>query len=226
MITEEAERALSVVPYFAALDKSLLQTVARSAVRKEYDANQVVFVEGEECPGLQVVQSGWLKAVKTSAQGREQVIRTIGPGEYFNELAIFADAKNVATVIALEPSIVWVVRCMTMHHLLDDHPHFARIVAESLAQQSLHLLNLVEDLSLRSVESRLARTLLERSVDGILHRRPWGTQAEMASALGTVPDVLNRALRSLVEEDLIEVHRQQITILNPQALERKAQLNN
>ena len=55
-----------------------------------------------------------------------------------------------------------------------------------------------------------------------MQRRRWSTQAEMAARLGTVPDVLNRALRSLADEGLIQIQRQQIRILDREGLERKA----
>jgi CRP/FNR family transcriptional regulator len=57
-----------------------------------------------------------------------------------------------------------------------------------------------------------------------VQRRRWSTQAEMAARLGTVPDVLSRALRSLADAGLIAVGRQQIRILDPQGLADRAQL--
>lgn len=109
-----------------------------------------------------------------------------------------------------------------MLRLLDERPHLARGVVQSLAQRMLYLLSLVEDLSLRSVEERLARLLLAQATDDTVVRRRWTTQAEMASRLGTVPDVLNRALRVLAEEGLIQVKRQQICILDRPRLAARA----
>ena len=83
----------------------------------------------------------------------------------------------------------------------------------------LHLLDLVEDLSLRTIEARLARTLLERATAGTLHRHRWATQTEMAARLGTVPDVLSRALRKLADEGLVQVSRHQIQILDREGRE-------
>jgi len=59
---------------------------------------------------------------------------------------------------------------------------------------------------------------LEQAEGDVLHRRSWATQAEMAARLGTVPDVLSRALRGLVEAGLIQVQRHQIQILDRQGL--------
>ncbi len=84
---------------------------------------------------------------------------------------------------------------------------------------------MVEDLSLRSVEARLARLLLAQTHTNILPRHRWATQAEIASRLGTVPDVINRALRSLAQEGLIKVERHQIQLLNKAGLETKAGLD-
>ena len=61
-----AVEALSVMPPFAGLDATTLEAIARAAVRRSFDAGQVVFLEGEACAGLYVVQEGWLKALKIS----------------------------------------------------------------------------------------------------------------------------------------------------------------
>jgi CRP/FNR family transcriptional regulator len=212
------------VPYFAELDLATLEAVARAAIRREYESGQVVFLEGEPCAGLYVVQAGWLKSVKISPAGREQVVRFVGPGETFNEVGILASSLNLVTVIALEPATVWVVEREALLQLLEQDPHLARIITQNLARRVLYLVSLVEDLSLRTVEARLARLLLEQATDKVLHRRRWATQTEMAARLGTVPDVLNRALRKLADEGLIQVERHQIQILNRQELEARAML--
>ncbi len=221
----EATDALLAAPYFVGLDATTLKAVAQATIRRDYEAGQVVFLEGEPCTGLYVIQDGWLKAVKLSPTGREQTLHVVGPGEVFNAIGVFVESPNPATIVALEPATVWIVRRETMLQLLDEYPDLARVVIQNLAGRVLHLVTLVEDLSLRTVETRLARLLLERSEGEVLQRRRWTTQAEMAARLGTVPDVLNRALRSLVEEDFIQVERHQIRILDRQGLEAKAMLS-
>jgi len=82
-------------------------------------------------------------------------------------------------------------------------------VIRHLGERVLHYLNLVEDLSLRSVEARLAHTLLQHAEfqDGrlVVPRRSWTTFDEMAVRLGTVRDVLSRALKTLEAEGLLRV---------------------
>jgi CRP-like cAMP-binding protein len=112
-----------------------------------------------------------------------------------------------------------------MLHLLDTNPRLARGVIQNLAGRVLHLVALVEDLSLRSVDARLARLLLERSVDDIILRQRWATQAEMAARLGTVPDVISRSLRKLVNQGLIQMDRSAIRILDRAKLVALAMLD-
>ncbi len=225
---DEVEKAhssaevLSTVSYFAGMDETLLEAIAETAVERGYEAGHLVFLEGEPCRGLYIVEDGWLKAIKMSAEGREQVLRFVGPGEVVNEVGVFAQDRNPATVIALESSTIWLIGQEMINQLLKNHPELARRVAESLAQRVLHLISLVEDLSLRTVEARLAKRLLDRADDERLRRRPWATQSEIAARLGTVLDVLNRALHKLAREGLIEVERHEIRILDREGLRAKA----
>ncbi len=220
-----ATQVLSALSYFAELDPATLKTVARAAIRRDYETGQVVFWEGEPCAGLYVVQDGWFKVIKLSPDGREQVLRIVSAGEAFNAVSVFTTAPNPATVVALEPSTVWIIQRKVMLQLLDQHPGMARRILQNLAEHVLYLVSLIEDLSLRTVEARLARHLLERASAGKLHRHRWATQAEMAARLGTVLEVLNRALHRLVAEGLIEVERHQIRIVDRAGLETKAMLN-
>jgi len=223
MSSDSLHKALLAVSYFSGLDRPTLQSVVQTAVRRDLDAGQVVFVEGETCAGLCLVQDGWLKIVKLSPDGREQILRVVGPGEVCNEISVFSGHPSPATGIALEEATVWIIEPETILRLLDQVPGLARAVARSLAERAVHLLRLVEDLSLRTVEARLARLLLEQATAGTLHRHHWATQTEMAARLGTVPDVLSRVLRKLAGEGLVRVSRHQIQILDCQGLRVKAQ---
>jgi CRP/FNR family transcriptional regulator len=217
---------LSAVPYFVDLDRATLETIAQSTARQDYTTGQIVFLEGEACIGLYIVHEGWLKVVKLSPAGREQILHFVGPGETFNEISVLAAVPNPATVIALEATTLSIVPRDIVIQLIDEHAGLARGIIQNLAGRLLNLVGLVEDLSLRSVEARLARVLLENATEGVLQRRRWATQAEMAARLGTVPDVLNRALRGLVEAGLIQIERREIRILDPTGLEAKASPDN
>ena len=221
---QNKSKILRSVSYFTNLDNAALDLVARSAIHRVYAEGQVVLLEGEPCAGLYIVESGWLKAIKIGLDGREQVLQMLKPGDAFNLISIFTGAPNQATVAALEASHVWVIPRSFLLSLLEEQPSFAQLVVKDLAGRVMHLVSLVEDLSLRSVEARLARLLLEQAQGDLVHRQRWATQAAMAARLGTVPDVVNRALRKLAEDGIVAVERHQIMILERDKLKIIAQL--
>ncbi len=221
---ESLTETLRGLPMFAGADEASLAEMAASAAWHTYQPGQMVFLEGESAPALYVLERGWLKVVKVSPDGREQVLRFLGPGESFNEVGVFTNRPTPATAIALEEAGLWRIHKQTVQNVLLRHPRVALGVVERMAERVLQLVTLAADLSLRSVEARLARLLLEEARDGVMERRRWTTQAELASRLGTVPDVLNRALRGLSEAGLIQVDRRQIRILDREGLGQKAML--
>lgn len=205
---------LRTIAFFQELDEATLAWLAAQCRWHEYGAGETVFWEGEPAAGLSFLQAGWLKVVKSVPSGREQVLRFLGPGETFNEIGVLANQPNPATAIALEPAGVYLIPREAMLQLLREQPAFAQHLIEQLAGRVMHLVTLVADLSLRSVTGRLASLLLSDATDDILHRPRWYTQSELAARLGTVPDVIQRALRSLEEAGVIQVQRHRIHILD------------
>ncbi len=223
---EKVLELLLSVPYLGGVDAATLTAIGEAAVLRHYAAGQTIFVEGEASAGLFIVQDGYLKSVKVSMSGREQVVRVVGPGDVFNAIGVLASETNPGTVIALEDSTVWTIERKALLRLLNEHPALGGMIISSLAMRIQQLMQQVEDLSLRSVEERLARLLIEEAVDGIVMRRKWDTQAAMAARLGTVTDVLNRSLRRLADDGIVEVERDQICILDFDKLKAPAAIEN
>lgn len=210
------------MPFFNGLDDVTLAPLARAARHREYQAGEVIVLEGEAQPGLYFLDSGYVKVVKSAPSGREQTLRVLEPGDTFNEIGVFSRKPNPATAIALEPSDVWLIPREVLTGLLRQRPDFAQSVIERMAERMLFLVSLVSDLSLRPVTGRLARLLLETAAGDVVQRPRWFTQAELAARLGTVPDVIQRSLRTLEADGLIAVDRAQIRILDRPGLEELA----
>jgi CRP/FNR family transcriptional regulator len=155
-------------------------------------------------------------------EGREQAMMFLRPVEVFGDIAVFTGTTYPGTVVALEPVSAWVIPAKTILDLIPRHPDLAMAVIRHLGERVLHYVNLVEDLALRSVEARLAHTLLQHAEmqDGqlIVPRREWTTFDEMAVRLGTVRDVLSRALKTLEAENLLRVEKQYIILIDPKGL--------
>src|SRR5574340_633041 len=211
---------LAGAAYFKGLDPAILNKLATAAVMYDCDPDQILYFSDEATAGLFIVQRGWLKTFRHSLSGREQVIRFLGPGDVFNATGVLADGKNLLTAKALEPSRLWMVKRDTLLHLMEENPALAILMARNLAYQVYALVDLIEDLSLRCVEGRVANMLLEEARDGVVIRRPWLTQNEIASRCGTVQGVVNRVLNKFVANGYIRIDRSQIYILDAIGLQR------
>lgn len=211
---------LAEVAYFKGLDAAILKKLATAAVMYNCDPDQILYFSDEVTAGLFIVQTGWLKTFRHSLSGREQVIRFLGPGDVFNATSVLADGKNLLTAKVLEPSRLWVVNRDVLLQLMEENPALAILMARNLARQVYALVDLIEDLSLRCVEGRVANMLLEEARDGVVIRRPWFTQTEIASRCGTVQGVVNRVLNKFVDQGFIRIDRSQIYILDSSALQR------
>ena len=220
----ETKKALASIQSFSGLDDSALDAIANAATKLSFDPGETIFREGENTSGFYIVLGGWLKAYKISEAGREHIVRIARTGEALNEIGAYIGGANQASAIALERTTVLVVSHEKLFQMMQEHPEIGAIITTNLAKRVRHLMSQVEDLSLRTVIQRLARMFVEHSSTDHLSRRKWATQSEMAAHIGTVPDVLNRAIRSLTDEGLIHVTRRSIRILDRAGLEEVAQI--
>ena len=210
---------LHTISYFHGLDDEVLRALAPTIRRQRHDPDSVLFSEGEVVSNLYRINSGWVKAVRFSPDGREQVLRFLGPGETFNEVGMLIFQPSPATIITMEPTEMWIIPREAVRAVLIARPAALMRVMENMADRLATLVQLVSDLSLLTVETRLVRwLLLSCDENGLVHRRRWATQAALAAHLGTTPDVLRRSLRALEDAGLISVTRKQIRIVDQAGL--------
>ena len=184
---------------------------------------QLLFSEGEPAEAMYGVRSGQVKIFKLSPDGREQVLRIVGPGECFNEVPIFDGEPNPANAQALESTRLWGIRRTDMQRLLQEHPAVAFGFLKAFAGKLRYFTRKVEDLSFRSVTSRVAKSLLGMAEDddsGGLRLPPRFTQQEMANVVGTAREMIGRAFKALEKEGAIKMDRHRVVIVSRAALAR------
>jgi CRP-like cAMP-binding protein len=211
---------LRSLPYFRPLDEDTLASIALLAVSRIYQPDEVIFLEGEPCAGLFVVHSGHVKIYKASPEGREQILTIIGPRDSFNDVAVFDGGPNPASAQAMDASHMYVIERPALVSLFDRHPKLAQAVVAVLAARCRMLVGMVEDLSLKSVAGRLAKLLLDQAAQG-QDAVPL-TRQQMAARLGTIREMVSRALRELEDQGLVSRNGRQIVITDRAALERRS----
>ena len=208
---------LNSILYFSNLELADLESIRKLVFEKTADRAEMVLLEGESAANLYFVASGVVKMFKTSAEGKEQILSIVHPGESFNDVPIFDDGSNPASARAMGPVLLYGIKKNDMEAILRDHPQIALNVIKVLARRVRHLVSLVEDLSFKHVIGRVAKILLEH-VGGEMGRGPRLTQQEMAAMAGTAREVVGRSLKALEEEGAIKLDRHRIIITDKEAL--------
>lgn len=216
------------IRHFDSLPDEIQERIVTVASTRHFEADQVIYLEGEPAEFVFLIENGWVKATRMSLDGREQAMLFLHSGEVFGDVAVFTDTTYPGTVTALEPVDVWIIPAAELLELTKQYPDLAMAVIRRLGERILHYVEFVEDLGLRNVETRVARTLLRNSEirDGqlMVPRQSWTTFDEMAVRLGTVRDVLSRALRNLEADGLLKVERQEIILLDAARLADRGEL--
>ena len=209
------------LPYFAGLSQAELDAIRGFIFEKKAERGEIIIFEGEPADALYFVVAGAVKTFKTSAEGKEQIIRIVRPGESFNDAPVFSGGLNLASAEAMGAVVLNTLKKADFEAILRDYPPVAANAIRVLEQRINHLISLVEDLSFRNVTGRVAKILLEYAGDGS-GERPRLTQQEMAAMIGTAREMVGRSLKTLEGEGKIRLDRHRIIITNPDALRAMA----
>lgn len=202
-----------------------LDRLVAGAVRRSVGAGTILFLEGEPVVGFYLIESGHVKISRLSQDGREHILLLLGEGDSFNEVAALDGDPNPATATAHTDAVVYCVLRDELRQTVTQYPELAWAMIESISRRTRHLVGMVQDLSMRSVKGRLARLLLDQAEANESDAVPrMLTQEEMASRLGTVREMVGRALRSLASDEIIEFDRHRIVVLDVEGLRKEAEV--
>lgn len=208
---------LRQIPLFATLSVQDIAQVAALTLERCYERNDLILLEGEQDGALCYVDSGLIKVFKTSPTGKEQVLRLVAAGHTFNDVPALDGGPNPASAAAMEPSIVYLIQRTDLRQLMRNQPDVAIAAVQTLASALRHLVELVEDLSLRHVTARVAKLLLEQEgwSPKVWHHL---TQQDMAALAGTAREVVGRALKELEVAGAIEMRQGRAVVVSSERL--------
>lgn len=208
---------------FAGLPPADLTAVAGITLVRRLEKGEYLFREGEPARGFYLVQKGAINVHRVTAAGKEQVIHIFRAGQSFAEVALATPTGYPADARALEASQVLLVQKDGFLVLLRRQPELGLRI---MAAMSLHLrvlVGLLEDLTLKDVETRLANWLMKRCPDPA-SLKPVTIQLRMtkrllAAELGTVSETLSRTLARFREQGLLTVKGTVLTVVAPARLD-------
>jgi CRP-like cAMP-binding protein len=126
----EAAELLKRVPLFADLEGKELQQIASSMKPRTFSPGQQIAVEGESGVGFFVIEDG---QAKVTVHGDE--VRTLGPGDYFGEVALITHGARTATVTADTELKTYGMTFWDFRPLVEDTPGIAWKLLQGAVKQ-------------------------------------------------------------------------------------------
>lgn len=212
---------------FSQLDESALGEICSAATLRRAGANEIIFQEGEPANAFFIVGTGKVKVFKLSPDGKEQILMIAQAGDSFAEAALFSDRRFPASSQAMEPTELVAIDRVRFIGLLGRNPDLAVSLIGRLSELLRKMTDLVEELSLANVNTRLAHFLYSYAdattgdIPEIIVLKE--KKSVLASQLGTIPETLSRAFAKLVKDGIITVDGPNVKIVDFNALESLAQ---
>ncbi|HUO56626.1 MAG TPA: Crp/Fnr family transcriptional regulator [bacterium] len=219
----EKIEALKRTEFFGPLNKTELQSLAQACLERRLKKGQVLFHAGDESRGLFVIAKGSVRAMRGNAQGREQVIHIEKAGTTIAEVPVFDDRPYPSTVVAEEDCELLFISKPDVKRLFLEHPGIAWAALRLLAGRLRKTASLVESISLKEVDQRLAAFLFQEFTEKRLKKLKLPTNTVIATRLGSVREVVSRAFSKLQAKGFITIDKSRnAEILDAEGLRRHA----
>lgn len=215
------------IPYFRGIDANGFALIEQYAHYHSYQAGATIFTESDDCAGFHVVLEGLVRIYRVSSEGRLHTISLLRPYSAFNEVAAVDGGQNPHNAAAVTNVEVLTISHARLLELMGLQSVLMSNYVQSLAHLNREYIERLEDMTFRTIPSRLAKLFLHESsyADQISEAPTALTQEEIASILGTTREVVGRALRGLLNAGLLSRRGRSIYIADREGLEYLAETN-
>ncbi len=216
---------LKSIPLLRGLPEEHLESLARHAHDKVYPVGARIVNEDDPIRAYFIVVSGRVKVFKSSVEGKEQTLYIMGPGEPFCLCTAFGDRTSPVNAEALEEARLVFFPGKVLEDLARTEPSLMFNMLLVLSRRLREAMTMIESLSLLEIPQRLAGFLLHSlRMRGTPLRNGVSleldiTQRELSKILGTTPETLNRVLKRMNRDGVLDVRNRKVEVFDVGALE-------
>jgi CRP-like cAMP-binding protein/TolB-like protein/Tfp pilus assembly protein PilF len=214
---------------FAGLEPGLIDDITASATVRKLNAHEMLFRKGDKADNLWGVLSGAIQLHTSSDDGKELVMGSYAPGDFFGEVGLLDFGPRRVDATAQSASELVRISGQDFLRYLERSPELCFRVFTFLCADLRQATESLEDTALYTLPGRLAKKLLTLAGNGNGERarsRRRATlninQFELARMLGVHRQTVNRQLRDWERRGWLLLHRQKIELLDPAALSTEA----
>lgn len=225
---DNADDVLRRAPLFRALDDDGAVALQAGVTIVELARAERLFEEGASGNQLYVVLDGKIKLTRAAADGRENLLSVVGPGEMFGELSLFDPRPRTASAIAVTDSRLGALAHDDLRNWLTGRPDVALHLLQALAQRLRRANDVMADLVFTDVPGRVAKALLDLA-DRFGAVRDEGlqvnhdlTQEELAQLVGASRETVNKALADFAARGWLQLSAKSVLLIEPDRLRKRS----
>lgn len=195
-------RALAAVPLLAPLPAAELEALARLAHERTAAHGEWLFRRGDPGDYLLVVLAGELRVSVSGVDGREQILRSLGPGDVVGEIALLDGSPRSADAVAVTRVRLLVVDRRSVLQEVARNGEFALALMRLLCKRLRATSSALEAMLFHDSATRLAAALLQLS-GGREGARVDLTQSQLGEVVGAARETVNKKLRVWEKEGVV-----------------------
>lgn len=211
--------------FFAGLPDEVQRAAAEAAREARYEKGEALFQQGDPAERHFLVAIGRFRLDQTTADGKNVVLRFMGPGDVVGTVAVMRGIPYPATPVAVETSDVLTWGAGRMAELVTAFPPLAMKAIGMMGGRIEELQERLQQVATQQVERRIAAAILK--IAGQSGRRteagveiPFAlSRQDLAEMTGTTLHTVSRTLSGWIDEGVIEGRRSsRLVILRPHRL--------
>jgi CRP/FNR family transcriptional regulator len=201
-----------------------LTLLAGSGEIKKFKAGQIIKHIDQNDEAFYLVITGRVKLVRTSYEGKEQILSLFGSGEVFCLLELVPGENCPGEFIAMEESTLFVIPPQEFRHLILTQPNIMFKILSILTYKLKTAMDTIVSFSLLDVPQRVAAFFVQSiSFDRNGERIELNlniSRKELAKIVGVTPETMSRVIKKMEEKGLIGIQGRDIQILKPEVLDK------
>lgn len=196
--------------FFGGMSSDLSARMEKMAKPESFGRDEMIFFEGDRGEKFFFVAEGLVKIYKSTESSREVVLRHIRPGEMFGEVILFESASYPVNAVAMRDTAVYSIRRDMFLKMLEEQ-EFVRFFTGNLFRKMRYLADRVTFLNAYDVEERFFLFIDEHfGLNPVITTDL--TKAELAEAIGTIPETMSRLLARLRQKELVVWNRDEMKL--------------
>lgn len=218
---EQFQRIRHAVPLLERAEAPVVEAFKRTAFVTRIPTGRDVFVVGDEVNAIALLVSGVVRVYKVGETGREITLYRFGSGESCiltaNAILTRQMFSAIATVEKEAEAIM--IPADVFRDWVQRFDYWRSFVFTLLSQRLMNVMEIVDEVTFRRMDSRLAALLVKRAK---VQNPVMMTHQEIASELGSSREVISRLLETIAGHGIIRVERGAIHVLDVGELENRS----